>query len=87
MATTTQPNMISDSERAALLSASLVNVGRLLALGMSIRFYREHDAADTRIDFTWPDGTVTKTQVIGCSPLFRVPMAEAVNVLLDEVEG
>lgn len=78
---------VSDDEKKEIIQASMVNIGRLLALGMELRFYREHDEANARMDIKWPDGTTTTAKFNGCSPVYRVPMVNAVDAVLDELGG
>ncbi len=87
MATHIPPSLLSDHDKREIIKCSMVNLGRLLAIGMRLHFYREADDAPTRLDITWPDGTVTNAQFVGCSPVYRVPMVQAVDAVLNESEG
>lgn len=78
--------VVSEAEKKELLSASLVNIGRLLARDMEVRFYRLPGDADARMELTWPDGSTTESMVIGCSPLYPVRMVEAVDAVFDKME-
>lgn len=87
METHIPPRLLSDHDKQEIIKCSMVNLGRLLAIGMELHFYRETDDAPTRLDITYPDGTVTHAQFVGCSPVYRVPMVRAVNAVLNELEG
>lgn len=79
METHIPPRLLSDHDKQEIIKCSMVNLGRLLAVGMELYFYRETDDAPTRLDITYPDGTVTHAQFVGCSPVYRVPMVRAVG--------
>lgn len=89
MATHVPPRLLTEDEKREVIKCSIVNLGRLLAQGMELHFYREDGAAadaPVRLDVHWPDGTATTAQFVGCSPVHRVPMVAAVDAMLDELE-
>ncbi|MFT3759021.1 hypothetical protein [Thauera sp.] len=77
---------VTDHEKAEIIRASMLNLGRLLALDMELRFYRTAAAGPVHMDITWPDGTTLSAKFTGCSPVYHVPMVNAVDGVLDELE-
>ncbi|CAM5459270.1 hypothetical protein TMEC54S_03516 [Thauera mechernichensis] len=81
------PRALTDSEKQEIIKCSIVNLGRLLADGMELYFYREGPGAPARLEMAWPDGTDTTVEFVGCSPVYSMPMVAAVNAAVDELRG
>lgn len=81
------PHDFPNSQKKEIIKCSIVNLGRLLADGMELYFYREGPGAPARLEIAWPDGTDTTVEFVGCSPVYSVPMIAAVNAAVDELRG
>lgn len=78
---------VTDDEKRQIIQASILNLGRLLAYDMELRFYRNDDDGPVFMDITWPNGGVLTAQFVGCSPVYHVPMVNAIDGVLDELEA
>lgn len=78
---------IMAGERREALARALITVGRLLSRDVSVRFYPSGADGVVCMDVTWSDGYVTSAPIFGRSPLFHRQTVQAVDMVLDELEG
>lgn len=67
---------ISDAEKAAVVRASMLNLGRLLPVGMEVRFGRADGDPLPRMTVTTPDGETTEYAFTTHQPIYLVPAVE-----------
>lgn len=66
---------MTDEVKAAVLKASLLNIGRLLPPGTEVHFYRDDGDPRTRMQICYSDGTNTEYAFVGHGPVFDVAVA------------
>lgn len=65
-----------DVEKAAIVRASMRNLGRLLPVGMEVRFFRADGDPRPRMAVTTPDGETTEYAFTTHQPIYLVPAVE-----------
>jgi hypothetical protein len=68
---------MDDAEKIRILEASIVNLGRLLPVGMEVRFHYLPDDVMPHVTITYPDGQVTEGRFTTRNPIFHLPKVDA----------
>jgi len=66
---------MDDLEKKAVIRASMLNLGRLLAVGMEVRFYRAAGDPRPRMRIM-VDGSTTEYAFTTHQPIYLVPVVE-----------
>lgn len=64
---------MTDAEKTMCLQASILNLGRLLAVGMTVQFFREPGDPRPRVRLEYPDGLVQEFAFTAHHPIYMVP--------------